>query len=141
MSINAQIIIAEDIETLPAGNNGQLTKMVNPVLKMRVPFIPAGLTFVVSVITTGIDFNKKHDFSIELVKEDSTDSGQDKVIYSTGSQILNPNKNVTDNFNFNIDLKNTPFREEGMYKVIFKIDGTSHSQQFEVVADENLLKE
>lgn len=138
MNIRAQIIIAEDLEIHPLGDIGQINKIVNPVLKMRVPFIPAGLTFTVSIITTGIDFSKDNNFSIALVDPEKQEADKDYYLYNTGLKKITANNNVTDNFNFNVDLKNTPFRREGIFKVILKIEEESFEQEFEVVADENL---
>lgn len=138
MTVQAQIIVAEEIETFPTNEGGQLNKIVNPVLKMRVPFIPAGLTFTVTIITTGIDFSTNHNFSISLIDPEKEESDEHYLLYNTGDQILHKSNNLTDNFNFNINLKNIPFRREGWFKIILKLNGQEFDQEFEVVANENL---
>lgn len=140
MTIKAQILIAEDLEVLPTSDGGQINKIVNPILKMRVPFIPAGLTFTVSIITTGIDFNKNHNFSIKIIDPSLDETDEKHFLYTSGEATIHANNNKTDNFNFNLDLKNIPFRREGLFKVIMNIDNKTFDQEFEVVADENLSK-
>lgn len=141
MSIMAQIIIAEELETHQVGNNAEVNKLINPILKMRVPFIPAGLTFTISIITMGIDFTKDTNFSIAVIDPKKHNADEHYFLYDTGPQIIEGSStNTTDNFNFNIHLKNTPFRREGIFKVAFKIDGQKFEQEFYVVADENLSK-
>lgn len=138
MAISAQIIIAEDLEVIPTGNMGEMNKIVNPILKMRVPFIPAGLTFVVSIITTGIDFSKDNNFSIKIIDPSLEETDKNYILYTSGEGVIHANNNKTDNFNFNLNLKNIPFRREGSFKVIMNIEDQIFSQEFEVVADENL---
>lgn len=140
MSVKVQIIIAEDLEIYPTGTTGQVNKVVNPVLKMRVPFIPAGLTFTISIITTGIDFTKDNDFSIAVIDPEKNEADKDYYLYYTGIQKINATNNQTDNFNFNIDLKNSPFRREGLFKVVLMIEDELFEHEFEVVANENLSK-
>lgn len=138
-NINVQIIVSEDMEVQSLGQ-GQIHKIVNSVLKMRVPFIPGGLTFAISIITSGINFNKPHDFEIYVENPRKNEGDEYKVLYTTGNQHMDPIPHQTDNFNFNIDLKNVAFFEEGVYNVVFMFDDKEYTHSFEIVANQKLTQ-
>ena len=130
--IRVQIIVSEDMETHQIGQT-QLNKIVNPALVMRVPFVPTGLSLSIMVITTGIDFSTEHNMEIFIFDPSISDK-----LYTTGESSFNlPNMN-SDNFNFNMDLKNVPFRHNGTFEVHFLLDGQSTIHKFDVIGNEDL---
>ncbi|MBT2732131.1 hypothetical protein [Carnobacterium sp. ISL-102] len=130
--VTVQIIVSEDMEIHQVGQS-QMTKVVNPALVMRVPFVPTGLSLAIMVITTGIDFSKEHKMTIKIF-----DPEKDETLYTTNENTLNLPNIVSDNFNFNLDLKNVPFKHNGMFEVHFILNGETTIHKFKVIGNEDL---
>lgn len=131
-----KIIVSEDISSQQNGPNVS-NIIVNPVLALRAPFVPTALSLAVTVLTSGISPNEPHRMEINITYADG--NGDETPIYSTGeNDFAIPGS--SDNFNFNLDLKNIPFMDEGKYKVNFIFDDNVYSDVFSVVASQKLSK-
>lgn len=131
--MRTQIIISEGME-IERNGQSEINKIINPISVIRVPFIPAGLNFTITILTSGIDYDNIHKFTISV--ENPRSNGNDKLLFTTGEQILQKMPGSTDNFNFNVDVRNVPIRTQGTYVVNFEFDEKVINQEFEVVGDE-----
>lgn len=127
-----KIIVSEDMTSQNQGNNNQTTVLINPVFVLRAPFVPTALSIAVLILTTGFEQGIQHDIRI-TVKNPTAE----ELLYDSGiNKILNPIN--TDNFNFNLDLKNLPFMNEGQYIIEFFINDAYYSEVFFIKANKVL---
>ena len=131
-----KIIVSEDISSQQNGPNIS-NIIINPVLTLRAPFVPTALSLAVTVLTSGITPNETHKMEINITNANG--DADEPAIYSTGENDF-AIPGASDNFNFNLDLKNIPFMDEGKYKVNFIFDGKTFSDVFSVVASQKLSK-
>lgn len=135
--MKVQIIVSEDIEARTT-NQGQINTIINPLMKLRVPFIPAGITFAVTIITIGLDYNQSHTFEVMIEDPSLPDGDPQKKLYSTGIQYMPALGGASDNFNFNLQLKNVPFLRSGEYQVRLHFDEREdYIHTFEVIGNQD----
>lgn len=130
--LNVQIIVSEDMEVHQVGQN-QINKVVSPALVMRVPFVPTGLSLAVTIVTAGIDFSKEHKLEIFIF-----DPEKKEKLYTTNESSFHLPNMTSDNFNFNLDLKNVPFKHNGTFEVHFVLDDEVVIHEFKVIGNEDL---
>lgn len=137
MEPKVQIVIAEQLQQQQSGQGQVRNLLVNPVIALRVPFIPGAVTFTISIMTYGIDFGMENKFQLEIHKmEDPTE-----IVYEIPEQKIEAGVIVqTDNFNFNFELTNTAFYSQGDFTVKFILNGQEHLQNFVLKADETLTR-
>lgn len=132
--IKAKILVAEDIDSqsIPNTQGGSVNAVINPQVAFRLPFVPTAFSFAVMIIVVGMQANADYKVNIKVVNPINNE-----LLYDSG---LNPVRfqNVTDNFNFNLHLKNIPFYNQGDYKVVFKINDLTFEETFEIIASEEL---
>lgn len=132
--IKAKILVAEDIDSQNISNaqGGSINAVINPQIAFRLPFVPTAFSFAVMIMVVGMKADNDYKVSIKVVNPINND-----LLYDSG---LNPVRfqNVTDNFNFNLHLKNIPFYNQGDYKVVFQIDELTFEETFEIIANEEL---
>lgn len=124
-----KFIVSEDIEGQPINNTLARNIIINPILVMRSQFIPSSLSLGVTIIVNGIDFRESHNVQIKLVN-----TSLKKAIYDTGITYMNANETQSvDNFSFNLQLRNIPFENEGVYEIVFTIDELEFTDSFKVL--------
>lgn len=121
---HVKIIVSEDSNTHFDGG-AQTNTIVNPVYIMRAPFVPTALSIAITIMTTGFDAGN-YTVEVAVINVD-----KQKEIYTTGRNPVYINENL-DNFNFNLDLKNLPFMNEGKYIVRFN---------YEIEIDRKIVKD
>lgn len=135
MEPKVQIVLAEQLQQQQSGQGQLRNVLVNPIIGLRVPFIPGAVTFTISVMTYGISFEKQNTFKLKIFKLDDETS----VPYEIETQTIEPNLGMkADNFNFNFELANTPFYQEGEYIVEFTLNDKEHREEFVIKADQIL---
>ncbi|MBO0449369.1 hypothetical protein JZO76_07425 [Enterococcus sp. MJM12] len=130
-NVKVKIIVSEDISNIqnsPANSN---IVVINPLLILRAPFVPTALSLAITILSTGITANEEHEMSISILSPDKHE------IYTTGKNKFSV-PGMSDNFNFNVDLKNIPFMTEGEYKILFELDQTKYDDTFIIKANQNL---
>lgn len=117
-----KIIVSEDMSVQQEGSN-QLNMLINPVYVLRAPFVPTALSMAVTIMTAGFESD---NYSIEiLVKNDQLGT----TVFNTGTNTVSIGPNL-DNFNFNLNLKNLEFMNEGKYFVEFGIKGPEINERY-----------
>ena len=135
MEPKVQIVLAEQLQQQQSGQGQVRNVLVNPIIGLRVPFIPGAVTFTISVMTYGINFEKQNTFKLKIFKSDDETS----VPYEIETQTIEPSLGMkVDNFNFNFELTNTPFYQEGEYIVAFTLNNKVHKEEFVIKADKIL---
>lgn len=129
-NVVVKFIVSEDISNVqngPVNNN----VVINPLLVLRAPFVPTALSLAITILTVGVTPNDSHEMSITI----KSPIGEE--IYTTGRTNFSV-PGISDNFNFNVDLKNIPFMTEGEYTILFELDKTEYSDSFTVRANKVL---
>lgn len=116
-NIKASLFFSEGVENMQQGFNQRLS-IVNPFVTMMTPFIPATLTFNINVVLSGVQKNKKYHISLNLVHLESQE-----LTFEQSFDNFEIPENM-ENLNMNFDMKNVPFRHEGVYEATFKIEDT-----------------
>lgn len=114
--INAQIIFSEGFES-QSDQFSQRNMLVNPIQVMRSPFIPTALSLNITVLVKGMIPNESYSITINLINlangETTFNQNIDSLSIPAGM----------DNINFNFELKNVPFENEGDYECQFEVNG------------------
>ena len=120
-----QIIISEDVQSQQ--NAGNPVNMVeNPLLDLGAPLIPTALSFSITIIIAGADFNKRHIIELTLV------DNSEKLLFSSGESNMPVFGNEATNMTINMNLKNVVFNYEGEYCVNFFLNKTKYSHKFSI---------
>lgn len=131
--IIVKFIVSEDVQSQQVPNT-PISKniIINPLNIMRTRWIPTTMSLGITIVTSGIDFSKGHEIQITLVNRTST-----AVIYDTGKTTIQVPGGNSDNFNFNLELKNIAFEDPGFYDINLKINDDSYSDHFKVLRNED----
>ncbi len=124
-----QIIVAEGVEQIPGPNSMMISKLIQPITTIRLPFLPSALSFHLMVITSGFDLDKGLTFGYKVIDKDGS------IIFEYPNQPIPPLNQKFDNFNFNIDAKNLSFMFPGVYTIVVNISGEEFTRDLKVVAD------
>lgn len=134
--IRVKFIVSEDVQSQPIPNSPLARNiLINPIFVMRNRWIPATLSLGITIVTTGIDFSKEHDIQITLTNRTSGET-----TYNTGVTKVNMPGGTSDNFTFTVELKNTPFENEGIYDINLNIDGKVYTDYFKVLKTDDSIK-
>ncbi|AMC94226.1 hypothetical protein AOC36_09595 [Erysipelothrix larvae] len=124
-----QIIIAEGNEQVIAPNGAVTNRLVQPVLAFRLPFVPSALSFHVMFVTTGYTFKEGLSFGFNI------EDPEGNSVFGQAPQTIPPIGQDFDNFNLNLDVKNTAFMKVGIHTIIATIDGDVYKLRFTIEAD------
>lgn len=135
------IMIGEAIEQQAANQvvgdksvQSVVSKLVNPTLVFRLPFIPGSFDMAVVVSTKDIDYSVKHTSRLSVIGVDKT-----KILVQTGDIVVNPNSlSKDDGLNFNAEFKKVIIEDKGEYQINFTLDNVTYSQTFNIFADKYL---
>lgn len=114
-NITASLFFSEGVENMQQGFNQRLS-IVNPFVTMVTPFIPTALTFNVNVVLSGVVKHEKYHISLQLVHLET----KEVAFLQEFDDFMIPEQ--MENLNMNFDMKNVPFRHDGIYQATFKID-------------------
>lgn len=128
--IRVKFIVSEDIQTQQVANSPILQNLIiNPLMVMRSKWIPTTLSMGISIVTSGIDFSIPRTVQIFI-----TNVQNGNRIYDSGEQKINmPQMGMSDNFNFNLEIKNADFENEGRYDISLVLDNEVYSDYFKVL--------
>ena len=135
----AQIFICNQVQ---GGNENQPSILVNPMLTIPLLAIPNNFSFVISLLTTGIDYSEVEKFSIKVLNLDANNYNR-RISFSKTlpkDNYIDASNTTAQNTAFNFEMNNFIFRNEGMYQVEITIDEDKFVRNFNVaVVDEGDL--
>lgn len=126
-NLHVKIIPCEDIDVQDSPT-ARFNSLINPQIKFRVPFVPTAFSFAIMIIVSGMYENTDYNIQINVIKDEN-------IVYTTGNNIINLPQ-VSDNFNFNLNLKNIAFYSSGEYKIQMKINEETFEDMFWVIAND-----
>lgn len=134
-NMEVQIVLADNIETTAnqAGGTG-INNVINPTLVFGLPVMPSALSFSVIVLTKGIDSKIAHNLNFKIVNSDG------KEVSNISGNILAQTPSPIGTFNFNLNFRNVLFETDGIYKVLFSMDGEQKGEQAFEVKDISISK-
>lgn len=124
-----QIIVSEGIEQINDISGNITTKLVQPILSFRLPFVPSALSFHIMVVTTGYDYTQGIDFGFKIFHLVTNEILQEQ----TPVKLHLPGGDFS-NFNLNIDAKNVSIMKKGEYIIEVRINEDNYSHSFYVDA-------
>lgn len=128
-SVEVRFIISEDSQMQPIPNQPFSNRViVNPLMVFASKWIPNSLSFGVTIVTSGIDFDNEKNIQIILKNRQTSEP-----LYDTGVNKIKLDGAKPDNYTFSLDLKNIDITTEGYYDIILKIDEEQFTDHFKVV--------
>lgn len=125
--MKVQIIVADAIETTQNPAGGGVNNVINPSLVFGLPVVPSALSFSASVLVKGIDNGIGHKLDFKITNSKGTEIG------NISGEMPVQSSSPIDMSNFNLNFRNVLFEDEGIYKVVFCVDGQIEGEQeFEV---------
>lgn len=103
---------------------GQIRNIITPLSELRPINIPGNYTFTIASTITELDTTVDNVLEIFFHAADESQS-ENTLIMNISKNIIDPNTGKTpDSINIDIDLRNVVLRKEGMYKTVFKLNGS-----------------
>lgn len=109
-----RFIVSDSIETQMNGTM-QRQVLINPVLNVKVPFVPTNLSFSITILVAKIS-SGDHQIEVKLKQSDNSN-----IVFDSGIG----NVNIPDDsseFTANVDLRNLTIPASGDYIIEFTID-------------------
>lgn len=120
----SSFVICDTITNVSNGENPQVQALVNPQSILRPEFIPGTFSFGVSIGITGIVSDKPTDIKFEIQNPKGeiiqTSAGVLPVVPVVPGDEKLPNEYR--GYQINMDLRNLTIREDGIYKLLIKIN-------------------
>jgi len=132
MRINS-VIVSENISNLPMPNNENKVIIVQPLLSVRVPFIPTQLSFHFAIGLLDVEVNKEQKVTLVLSGPDEVECWKTEMPF-----VVAPDPNGKNNPNSIIhgDFRNIAFLYEGEYTLRAILEnGESASYKFMLIKE------
>lgn len=121
------MIVSEGISTQVDNINQQKQMIINPMIKIRVKFIPTALSFGVTILIANLEDSLHGKLSVSIKHKETGD-----IIYSAIDQEYNFNLEL-ENFVINLSLNNVDIVNAGEYLIELTINEENYTDSFFIV--------
>jgi hypothetical protein len=110
-----------------------ITKIINPVIEIKAPFVPTSLSLGLSIIMARFESSVGHIAQVFIIDPEQPE----KPLYSAPVQNL-PSAMPGNNTVINVNVRNLGFMHTGEYRARLIFDGQLFEGKFFIVADKIL---